>query len=319
MSDPQDGRIHKAVLRDGDVEVSVLSLGAVTQSWLVPLDGDRVPVILSYPRPEDYRHNPYYLGAIVGRVANRIGQAQFPLGGARVALCANDGPHHLHGGPFGLHRQNWQMTPDGDRMVTLRHRSPDGAGGYPGAVAFCIQISLSGYTLRYDMTAMPDRPTPISLAQHSYYHLGTPDIRQLEVEVSADQITLLDEEQIPTGLLSPVAGTVLDLRTPRRAAHAFDQNYVLRADAPFAARVAAPNGLQLLMCSDQPGLQLYTGHHLTGVHGAGHKPFSGLCLEAQGFPDSVNQPAFASIMATPDKPYRQLLEVTIAPMAVSNA
>ncbi len=310
--------IERFELRQGDVVVSLLSLGCVTQDWRVPLNGAQVPVVLGYQQPEAYRTNPAYLGAVVGRVANRIGGSAFSLAGQRYGLPANDGAHHLHGGPDGLSRRIWQAEPDGDRAVQFSLHSPDGDGGYPGAVDFEVTISLNGDTLTYDMRAHPDRPTPITLAQHNYYALTQGPIWDQRLEVQADAITPTTPDLIPTGQITPLAGTSLDLTRPRPvsefAAQGLDLNFMLR-DAPTAARLTAPNGLTLEMTTDQPGLQVYTATHLTAdapaLPGQIHAPFHGLCLEPQGAPNAVNTPAFPSVIATPEQPYSQTTKIRI--------
>src|SRR4029077_17337824 len=70
-------------------------------------------VVLGMDAPEAYQRNPHYLGALVGRCANRIRNARFPLAGREVRLDANAGQHHLHGGRPGFHAVDWRLTPLG--------------------------------------------------------------------------------------------------------------------------------------------------------------------------------------------------------------
>lgn len=322
-----DGRtLFRATLEEGDTSVTLLSLGAITQDWRVPHQGARLPVVLGYADPLAYARNPAYLGVIAGRIANRIGSACFPHGKHIVNLPANDGPHHLHGGPLGLSTQMWEMEADtAGNTLRLRYHSPDGEGGYPAAVDFEVLVRLNGHRLTYDMRATPDRETPINLAQHNYYNLaGHGDIRTHSVQINAPQFTPTDADLIPTGQIAPVAGTRNDFTAPHLVAQqdpdgkGHDINMVLAPSqgAP-AARVIAPNGLKLRMWTDQPGLQFYTGAGLPtapGAHpGQTLAPFAGLCLEPQGFPDALNKPAFPSILCSPDAPYAQRLEVEISP------
>ena len=314
-------QVTEAVLEDGDVSVAVLSLGCITRDWRVPLGGRRLPVVLGHADPLAYAENPGYLGVIAGRVANRIGHARFMLGQQVVRLPANDGPHHLHGGPEGLSRQVWTMETDSTgNAIRLTHHSADGAGGYPGAVDFDVTISLAGHSVTYDMQATPDRETPLNLAQHNYYNLsGDGDLRGHVLRLAARHYTPVDAALIPTGAIAPVAGTALDYTAPRVIGEtAHDINMVLDTgrDGP-AAELSAPNGVHLRLWTDQPGLQLYTGGNLRAgpaPHpGQTLGPFAGLCLEPQGFPDAVNRPGFPSILCSPDRPYQQVTKVEIAP------
>lgn len=321
MSDDRTD-IRRHLLRDGDVSVAILSLGCVTQDWRVPLNGNRVPVVLGYSDPGAYRHNPFFMGAIVGRVANRISGAGFDLLGQRCNLDVNEAPHHLHGGKGGLHAQNWDMEPDGDRKVILRRASRSGDQGYPGAVEFVVAISLQGPRLRYDMLATVDRPTPINLAQHSYYNLmGRGPVHDHNLTLAARAVTLTGAGMIPTGDVVALDGQPFDLRwggrlgkaDPQRAG--LDLNFVLNPDKA-AATLRAPNGLHLTLATDQPCLQIFTAPNLRQsfqpLADQAHVAFGGICLEPQGYPDAPNRPECPSIIVTPDHPYHQRLDVTIA-------
>ena len=321
LIDPKDLRCH--VLQDGNHQVSILSLGCITQNWLVSHRGQDVPVVLGYQDPLHYIGQSESFGAIVGRVANRISRASFTLNGQHHHLPANIKPDHLHSGPTGLGHQNWDMEGD-DKSVCLTYHSPDGEGGYPAAVNFEVVISLSENQLTYDMKASVDRPTPINLAQHNYYNLmcGAGLIWDHDLQINANGTTTLDNNLIPTGVIDSIADTSLDFRKIRNLCEAdpsktgSDANLVLTQNEIVNATLTAPNGLSLRLITDQPGLQLYTGSSLYEQNppliGQKHAPFHGVCLEAQQFPDAVNRTEFPSIIVTPDKSYRQVTTVKIA-------
>lgn len=306
------------MLEAGDVTVTILSLGCITHDWRVPLGAGRVPVLQSFADPAEHlRHPEAYMGAIAGRVANRIGGARFSLAGQEITVVANKGTNQLHGGPLGLSRQNWQMERGGRASVRLTHRSPNGAQGFPGNVDFTTTITLDGARLTYEMQAMPDRPTPINLAQHSYYNLmGGGDIGAHRLHINAASYTPVDKNMLPLGTIEPLNGTGLDFRNARPLLGAdIDNNLVLGVGAGPAATLTAPNGLGLKLWTDQPGLQLCTARNLSAtapaLAGQTHGPFAGVCLEPQHFPDSVNNPNFPSIICTPEQPYSQKLVVEI--------
>lgn len=313
-------------LEDSDVCLRVLNLGAVTQGWWVPCAGSLVPVILGYRDRAAYQSDTSYLGAIVGRVANRTAGSVLAIERQTYHLSQNEGTNHLHGGFQGLHKRVWNMDMDSaNRAVRLSYISPDGEEGYPGEARFLVTIMLHGSTVTYGFEAQVDRPTPINMAQHNYYNLaGHGTIWDHHLMCTADRMTPTGAGNIPTGAIEPVDGSSVDFRggstfadaDPRRAGT--DINLVLpegRDPAQPIAQVRAPNGLRLRMWSDQPGLQLYTGAGLSGdgtLHANQHlAPFSGFCLEPQGFPNAVNTPSFPSVMVTPDAPYWQTTRVEI--------
>ncbi|MEM9049352.1 MAG: aldose epimerase family protein [Pseudomonadota bacterium] len=318
-----DGRdVVESVLEDGLTRICVLNYGCVIRDWRL---GER-PMVLGFERFEPYpAHSPSF-GIVAGRVANRIAGAGFTLEGKAYRLSENIPPNHLHGGHLGLGRRVWTMETDAaSRAVQLKYRSPDGEEGYPGSVDFSVSYRLEGGRLICEMAGRPDRPTPINLAQHNYYNLaGRGDIRDHRLTVAAEHYLPVSGALIPTGAVAPVHGTMFDFREARRIAEAdpaaagHDHNLCLsgsRQLAEPAAEVTA-DGRRLRLWTDQPGLQLYTGSKLgppvPGLDGQRYGPFAGLCLEAQGWPDAVNQPNFPSVIATPERPYAQRLEVEIA-------
>ncbi len=305
--------IAEHLLEDNRQQVRILSLGAITADWRVSRGARVVPVILGHGDARSYLADRTYMGAIVGRVSGRIGQARFSLAGREYRLSRNDGRHHLHGGKTGLSRRNWTMQSDGAQAVRLTCRLEDGEDGYPGALDVRLDIRLDDGRLIYEMQATPDRPGPVSLAQHNYYNLaGGGLIWGHRLRVVADSFTETDEEHIPTGRLAPLPQE-LDFRCGKSLEsdihRALDLNMTLPGNHdrnwPIAV-LSAPGEVALRIWSDQPGLQVYTGARLP-------VPGAGICLEAQNWPDAVNHAGFPSPIATPERPYRQRLVLEIAP------
>jgi aldose 1-epimerase len=314
-------RIETVDLTDGDVRVRLLSLGCITQDWQVPLAGGHVGAVLGYATPADYLASPVYMGVIAGPVANRLTGARVTLDGQTLAFTPNEGTTLLHSGQAGLHRALWRATRDGDRAVQFHLTRAHLEDGFPGTRRFAVSLRLDGARLRYEMTCTTDRPTLVNLAQHSYYSLGmTGPLWDARLTVAADRYTPTGPGKLPTGEIAALDGLPFDFRVERRLAEAdpnasgLDLNYALTGDGP-ASTLRAPNGLRLRLWTDRHGLQLYTGAglspHGTPLSGQTHAPFHGLCLEPQGFPDAPNIPAFPSIAVTPDRPYRQVLDVEI--------
>ncbi|WP_425097617.1 aldose epimerase family protein [Tropicibacter sp. S64] len=311
--------IRSHVLRDGETEVTVLSMGCVLQDWTV--GGQRV--ILGYSDVEDYRENPKSMAIVVGRVANRTANCTFEMDGETYTLASRGGPHHLHGGPGGIGWRNWNMKPLSDKAVRLTLHSPDGDQGYPGAVDFEVLISLDGPALTWEMNARPDRKTPINMAQHVYFNLaGAGTIRDHRFRINASHVTPTDENLIPTGELMPVDGTRFDLRQERLLSEAdpdaqgYDWNHCLDGGDEAQVEVTAPDGMRLQLWTNRKGLQFYTGSflssHGTPHPGIPHGPFAGFCIEAQDYPNTLNTPEFGSIFVTPDAPYFQRTTIRIA-------
>ncbi|KNG93923.1 hypothetical protein ATO11_11325 [Pseudaestuariivita atlantica] len=317
--DPRD--IETAVLETEKARITVLSIGCAIQAWEVKSRPHR-SVVLGYGNPADYIANPVAMGIVIGRVANRISGGRFTLDGQTHTLPRNAGPDHIHGGPGGFGWRNWRMERDGSRAVRLTLTSEDGDQGYPGKAEASVTMTLDGAALRYDMKVTVDRPSPVNLAQHSYFNLmGDGDVMDHVLQLRASNYTPNGPDLIPLGKVAPVDGTIYDFRKPRRLGLAdpdregSDANVVLDPGEGPAATLTAPDGLRLRLWTDQPGLQVYSsvtlGPHGTPMPGPRHLPFAALCLEAQGYPDALNK-GFPASIATPDAPYTQTTTIEIA-------
>lgn len=256
--------------------------------------------------PAEVPADTCYCGSICGRVANRIAGGLFELDGKPYRLAVNNGPNHLHGGLCGYDSRLWSVEEVSDSRLVLSLHSPDGEEGYPGAVDVRATYTVAGRELRLELEGRCDAPTLLNLTNHAYWNLsgaGTIDAHLLQVLASAYTPMV---ENIPTGSISPVAGSLYDLTAPaslgeRHAAlgAGYDDNYVLPAAPGLRKAAVLTNGAHTLTVStDAPGLQVYTGDYLP-------LPRGGVALEAQNYPDSPHHPHFPSITLRPGEIYRR--------------
>ena len=306
--------------------------GILRELWVPEPDGGRTNVVLGLPSFADYlAGNRPYLGALIGRYANRIANASFALDGVTHRLAANDGPNCLHGGRQGFDRRLWRAvrsrsSADGVSLV-LRYASPDGEEGFPGALV--VEATFSVFrdrALRLDFRAATDRPTVVNLTSHVYWNLAGESTGSALGQVlwlPASRYLPVGPELIPTGEVASVAGTPLDFTTPEpvgarihdavaqlAAAGGYDHHFVLDRErglslAP-AARLDDPgSGRRLELATTEPGLQVYTGNALDGsLTGTGGRPYAqgaGIALEPQHCPDSPNRPEFPSTVLRPGR------------------
>ncbi len=302
--------------------VSVLDYGCTIQRILVPdCAGRLVSVALGYEDLEGYARGSSFLGALVGRYANRIRGAAFPLNGKTVRLEPNDGQNHLHGVyPATV----FPARAEGETLV-FRRRSPDGEEGFPGNLDLEIRYTLrEDNALRLTYLARTDADTVLNLTNHTYFNLnGQGDVLDHWLRLSADRFTESDAQLLPTGHILPVDGTPMDFRAGRRIgdgissdfdqirlARGYDHNFILRCGTgtlrPFAEAVGDRTGIRLEAFTTQPAVQLYTGNYLDedAAPGARWPRYGGFCLETQHFPDAPNHPAFPSTVLRPGERYR---------------
>ncbi len=301
-----------------------IDYGCILTELTVPdRDGNTVDVVLGYDDVASYEDDPAYLGALVGRYANRIKNSRFTLNGKEYLLEPNDGPNHLHGV---LSRRLFKAEVS-DEGLHFSYTSPDGEDGLPGEVrvnAFCSLDEDNVLTLRYE--AVSDQDTIINLTNHSYFNLAGHDSGSVDDQllmIAADSYLETSADCCPTGRALPAEGP-MDFRNLRRIGDGFnepceqrdlvggyDHCYILRGgdgpaaqprcpEAYFAAQAYCPGtGILLIVYTTQPGLQFYSGNYLDqisspGKSGVKYTHRSGFALETQHYPCSPDHPAFPS-------------------------
>ena len=329
---PDGSEIDQYTLRNANgLKVELITYGATITTVAVPdRDGKIENVVLTRDSLADYlKKDSSYLGATVGRYANRIAQGRFTLEGRPYALAANDnGQNHLHGGGKGFDKVLWKAAPvetPASVGVAFRYDSPDGEEGYPGTLAARVTYSLTDsdeLVMEYEATC--DRPTIVNLTNHAYWNLagaGAGDVLGHEVMLAAEQYLAVDQRLIPAGSPRPLRGTPMDFTEPTaigariaEAGGGYDHCYVLDAKRDgagltLAGRVREPSsGRAMEIYTTQPAVQFYTGNFLDGSIVSGgkayHKHF-GFCLETQHYPDSPNHPAYPTTVLRPGETYQQ--------------
>jgi aldose 1-epimerase len=323
------------------MRVKVMALGATLTEVRTPdARGTAANVVLGFDHLEPYLTRPSYLGATIGRVANRIAGSKFMLDGHAYTLNANNGGiHHLHGGPRGFDKLVWRSralpATAAGAAVEFTLLSPDGDENYPGNLRATVIYTLTADgALRLDYSATTDRPTSVNLTNHTFFNLaGSGDILDHRLTLNAARYTPVDAAKIPTGELAPVAGTDFDFSTAQRiggrlrgtgpVAAGYDHNYVLNGAAgqlAFCARLADPvSGRVMEVWTTEPGVQFNTGNsfdgRFTGANGQPIEKHAGCALETQHFPDSVNRPQFPSVILRPGGTFRSTTELrfSVAP------
>jgi len=314
---------------ENGVTASVMNYGAT----LVALEthdrhGHLGDITLGFDNLDAYisRNSPYF-GCTVGRCANRIAHGRFHLDGREYHLVTNNGPHHLHGGLKGFDKAWWRAEADDTKSPSVRfgYQSADGEEGYPGKLDVAIVYTLThDNKLVIDYTATTDKPTPVNLTNHTYFNLaGSGNILDHEIMIAAAKFVPVDDTLIPTGEIKTVTGTPMDFTRPARIGQrigqltgdpvGYDHAYVLDGNAEklkLAAHVRDPqSGRVLEVHTTEPSVQFYTGNFLNGSiagkRGAAYPQYGGFCLEAQHFPDTVNQPSFPSVILRPGETYKQ--------------
>jgi len=325
-----DGKpVELYTLQDGKITVRILTYGGIVQSIEAPdRNGKSANIVQGFDGLDGYvkTGNKPYMGAIIGRYANRIAGGSFKLNGKTYNVPKNDGDNALHGGTHGFDKEVWAAKEIKDG-VELTYTSPDGQQGFPGALTTTVRYTLKGNELRIEYSATTDADTVMNLTNHSYFNLkgqGNGDILGHELKIYAHRYTPVNANLIPTGELAPVAGTPFDFlqqtaigaridsdNQQLKLARGYDQNWVLDSEGKkvaLAAEAYEPtSGRVLEVLTDQPGMQFYTGNFLdgsvTGTDGKVYNKRYAFCLETQHYPDSPNHPSFPKTELKPGQTF----------------
>ncbi|WP_217586505.1 aldose epimerase family protein [Lentibacillus saliphilus] len=322
---------------DNGMVVGILNYGGIIRHIKVPdRNGHIENVVLGFENIADYRDNPNYFGAIVGRVAGRIKGASFNLQNTVHHLEENEDTNHLHGGSSGFHQVIWETTPfqtDSTVGVALHHTSPDGTSGYPGEVDVTVTYTLhNDNSLSVSYEATTDQPTVLTLTNHSYFNLSG-DLKETVhdhiVKMSSDHFAELDTSLLPTGRLLPVKATPFDFNCERPLKYGlvqdsnlnttdyhqndivgggYDHYFLFRKQEKKQISVREESSGRLLTIStNQPGAVMYTANALEEVlvlNGGPGRKHLGVCFETQAHPAALHYDGFPSIMISPDEPYK---------------
>lgn len=313
------GELVEAVTLDnGVISCEILTFGAAVRTLLVPDSaGVRRDIVLGYDTLREYETQDGYLGAAVGRFANRISKGRFALNGSTYELAANDGENHLHGGIRGFSHRVWSIEDVRSDKVTLGLLSKDGEEGYPGNMSVRVTYALAGTSLAVHYEAVSDADTICNLTNHSYFNLSghsSGPISDQEIMINAQFYTPTNDQSIPTGAIETVSDTPMDLRSLVRfdsrfmgdflqlkQAGGFDHNFVIdgkREGLCFAAEARSrATGIVMRVDTTLPGIQLYTANFLSsrqGKNGCVYDRHHAFCLETQFYPDAPNRSDFPS-------------------------
>jgi len=307
--------------------VKIYNYGAILSKFIVVnKNGAKQDIVLGFDdidqyTSEDYLSNYPYLGAVIGRYANRIKNGRFTIDGTTYQLSQAKGGDCLHGGDIGFDRRMWQILPTIVPSVTLQYVSPAGEEHFPGTLTVQLTFKLTDDNeLILDYTATTDAPTAINLTHHSYFNLAPKggSIAGHIHRMPASNYLEQDDNYVVTGKLIPVEGTQHDFLGDKPIGRdwdpeeGYDQTYVLDkeyGELTLASETSEEaSGLTLSVYTTEPVAHFYTAKYLdvkNGKGGAHYGPYGAFCVETQHHPNAINIPAFPSTVLRPGEHYKQ--------------
>ena len=316
--------VYVTVLKNSrGTEVHCLDLGCALYRVIVNgRDGKPRDIVLGHAELVGYEKYKGFFGAFVGRFANRIKNAEFTLDGKTYQLTKRPDGNYLHG-TMARKVFDAELLENGIRYT---YTAADGEDGFPGEMKVCVTYTLSeDDVFLMDYKAVCDKATVVNFTNHSYFNLnghGSGNASAQLIQINADSYLESTDDCCPTGRFLDVKGTAYDLREPVQICAGFgdpalerysgyDDCFVLRPGADYAARAYSPDsGIGLEVCTDQPGIQFYSGNHVDGIEGKDgvvYRDHDGFALEPEGFPCAPNIPAFPSAVLMPGETYSRFI------------
>lgn len=332
-----DGKqVSLYTMHNGDITMQVTNYGGrIVSLWMPDRRNSFEDIVLGYENIDKYVNNTgeRYLGAVVGRCANRIGNGSFTLNGQTYQLTKNDGENTLHGGLIGADKMVWDVVSTNDSVIEMHTVFADGQDGFPGNLEVNMSYTLTAAnTLEIRYSAITDSTTLCNLSNHSFFNLkgeGNGTVLDHEMQIHSRYMTTINDQILTDGKFSGVKNTPFDFREKHTIGerinaedeqlangHGYDHNWILDKSTPeeytWAATVSDPkSGRQMEVWTDQVGLQFYSGNFFDGKcngkygHPIGYR--EGLALETQYFPDAINHPTLAPMpILNPGEEYHQL-------------
>lgn len=331
-----DGKpVSLYTLKAGDVVMQVTNFGArVVTLWTPDREGNYEDIVLGYENIDRYANNngERFLGAVVGRYANRIAEGKFEIDGAQYQLATFNNGQCLHGGIKGFDQVVWSVDSVTENEIVLSYTSADMEEGFPGELKTVMTYTLTPdneFKVSYEATS--DKKTVVNISHHSFFNLkgeGNGTILDHQLKINASRTTPVDSVLIPTGELAAVENTPFDFREPTaigdridadneqlKNGMGYDHNWVLDRvsdkDVEFAASLYEPtSGRMMEVWTDQPALQFYSGNFFTGAnsgkYGKALKFRESVALETQMYPDSPNNPQFPSTLLDKGEVYSHI-------------
>lgn len=302
-----DDQIDLISMKNEQLEVVVSNYGCtIIKVIMADKNGHKDDVVLGYDDFTQYQTLDAYLGALVGRVANRIKAGQFSLNGQDYHLAVNNGPNHLHGGIKGFSYQVFDYTIEDEHTLKLHYLSKDGEEGYPGDLDLTVTYTLKDDTLTAHYQATSSADTLINITNHSYFNLSghKENIYQHTLQIHASQFACVDSDGLTTGELKDVEGTPFDFRQPAligerveqddeqlKIGKGFDHPFLFDTQSNQVILTHEPTGRQLIVSTTLPQAQIYTANYLdgrSGKYGERYYARDAVCIETQNMPDAIH-------------------------------
>lgn len=313
-----DGKPAKVVTlkNNNGMSITIMDLGATWVSCQLQVDGSTREVLLGMMKLDEYINHSAYLGATIGRFANRINKGKFMLNNKVYQTSINNDGNTLHGGKEGFNTRRWTIAERSDNHTVFRLTSPDGDQGFPGNISIEVAYTLTECNqVCIEYSALCDQDCPINLTNHAYFNLDGSESGHLilnhKLQLQSEFYATTDKSLIPTGILNPVKNTSFDftrLKTigsqllqgkDQQLANGYDHAFTFSPElcdgaTPVATLISGDNKVTMTVLTEKPAIQLYTGNYLAQTPSRVniYKNYQGVALETQFLPDAPNQSAW---------------------------
>lgn len=307
------------------ISVTVMNMGAALVSFVDKKSG--IDIVLGFDSYEGYLDQQgSYMGATIGRCANRIANGCFVLNGKEYHLSKNSFPHSLHGGYDNFSFKIFDMKKE-KNAVLFTYYSKDHEEEYPGNLRLEVEYRLENHSLVYTFKGISDQDTIMNITNHSYFNLnGKGDILSHELKINTDRVALNDEHALATEKIIHVKDTAFDYQNFHQIGErlkighenlldGYDHNYVFENTDIKEMAVLKNDYMLLQVTSDLLDMHLYTANHLNGTlkgkNNQVYQKHAGICFECQYYPNAINYDHVSKPVLVANHPMTHFIRYTL--------
>lgn len=315
-------------LENDNLRISVASLGA-TLIHLIDKTTN-IDLVLGFDHEEDYlKHKDLYLGATIGRCANRLEKGQFKLNDHLYQVTINSEPHSLHGGK-GISYEEFTLLEQTNHSLTLQRVLENLEDGYPGKLILTIKYELVDNKVLYSINGLTDEDTIFNVTSHPYFNLNNEDtILNHQLQIYTNQVSLNDSTEMAKEESIDVSNTCFDFRELKKIEDnlslghenlsngGLNHNYIFENMNKKKMCTLKSEQIQLDLYSDLPCLHVYTANYFDTIQGKNHriyKKYSGIALEPQYYPNAINYSHYIKPILKANEEVNHFIEYVITPL-----
>jgi aldose 1-epimerase len=322
-------KVISSIIENRYLRIKTLNIGA--SLFEVFHKSKKINLIINLGQKENHKYKNFCVGSTCGRFAGRISNSKFLINKKIFHLSKNDGKNTLHGGKKGFDRLIWKKINHTKNKIVYQTKSKHLDQGFPGNLTVNCSYKIIDNKLLIQYSYSSDIHTHVNLTNHSYWNLNKnkkDNIFNHDLKINSNQYLEVDKFLIPNGKIKNVAKSIYNFKkfsnikdkinlllnkknSKKINKSGFDTTYsIIKNSTNYVATLRnKKSNIEIDFFSNLPGVQLYTGHGLK--YEKKLKPYQGICIETQYYPDAPNKKNFPSTLIKPNKRYTCFTKIVV--------